>query len=70
MSSVDGVSSMAMSSWQKGSAATTCARVAPDAGFKACCMSSGAYDGTNRNYYFQGVGRGGELAIVIPGRSP
>ena len=24
----------------------------PDAGFKACCMKSGAYDGSNRDYYF------------------
>jgi len=28
------------------------ARAAPDAGFKACCLKSGAYDGANRNYYF------------------
>jgi hypothetical protein len=34
----------------------TCVHVVPDAGFKACCMKSGAYDGTNRNYYFQRVG--------------
>jgi hypothetical protein len=33
-----------------------CARAAPDEDFKACCMKSGAYDGANRNYYFQGVG--------------
>jgi hypothetical protein len=52
MSSVDSVSSMAMSSSSKNSAATTYARVAPDAGFKACCMKSGAYDGSNRSYYF------------------
>jgi hypothetical protein len=24
----------------------------PDAGFKTCCMPFGAYDGSNRNYYF------------------
>jgi hypothetical protein len=35
----------------------TCALAAPDTGFKACCMKSGAYDGVNRSYYFQGIGR-------------
>jgi hypothetical protein len=29
-----------------------CARVAPDADFKTCCMKSGAYDGSNRDDYF------------------
>jgi hypothetical protein len=55
MSSVGGASSMAMSSWRKSSAATTSAHAALDAGFKACCMKSGAYDGSNRNHYFQAV---------------
>ena len=47
-----------------------CAHAAPDAGFKACCMKSGAYDGSNRDDYFQGVGpgQGAGLTIVIPGR--
>jgi hypothetical protein len=52
MSSVDGVSFMAMSNWPRSSAATICVHAAPDAGFKACCMQAGAYDGSNRNYYF------------------
>jgi hypothetical protein len=43
---------MAMSSLSKSSAAMTCAHAAPDAGFKACCIKSGGYDGANRNYYF------------------
>jgi hypothetical protein len=51
---------MAMSSSPKSSAVTIYAHAALEAGFKACCMKSGAYDGANRNYYFQGVG-GGEL---------
>jgi hypothetical protein len=55
MSSVDGVSFMATSSWPKNSVATIYAHAAPDAGFKACCMKSGAYDGSNRDDYFQGV---------------
>jgi hypothetical protein len=52
MSSVDGVSFMAMSSSPKSSAAMIYVRATPDAGFKACCMQAGAYDGSNRNYYF------------------
>lgn len=36
----------------ESSAATTYVHAAPDAGFKACCMKSGAYDGSNRDYYF------------------
>jgi hypothetical protein len=52
MSSVDGGSSMAASSSPKNSAATICAHAAPDAGFKACCMKSGAHDGSNRDDYF------------------
>jgi hypothetical protein len=48
-------SSTAASHWPKNSAATIYARAAPDAGFKACCMKSGAYDGSNRGYYFQGI---------------
>ncbi len=55
---------MAMSSFAKSSAATTCARATPDADFKACCMNSGAYDGVNRSYYFQGV-EAGKRGLVI-----
>jgi hypothetical protein len=58
---------MAMSSFSKSSAATICAHADQGAGFKACCMKSGGYDGANRNYYFQGVGGCG-LTKVIPGR--
>jgi hypothetical protein len=52
MSSVDGASSMATSNSLKNSAATTSVHAAPDAGFKNCCMKSGAYDGSNRDDYF------------------
>ena len=55
-SSAGGVSSMATSNCQKSSAATICAPAAPDAGFKACCLKSGKYDGLNRDDYFQGIG--------------
>ena len=34
------------------SAAMICVHAAPDADFKTCCMKSGAYDGSNRDYYF------------------
>ena len=54
-SSVDAASSMATSNSSKSSAATTCVRAVPDADFKVCCRNSGAYDGANRNDYFQGV---------------
>ncbi|HKB90740.1 MAG TPA: hypothetical protein VKC60_09525 [Opitutaceae bacterium] len=55
MSNAAGATSMATSNWPKNSAATICARAAPAAGFKACCMESGTYDGSNRDNYFQGV---------------
>ena len=51
-SSAVGVLSIATSNWPKSSVVTTCAHAALDAGFKACCMKSGAYDGSNRNDYF------------------
>jgi len=38
-------------SW-RNSAATTCARVAPAAAFKRCCLRTGKFDGTNRDYFF------------------
>jgi hypothetical protein len=44
---------MATSSSAKGSAATICARAAPDAGFKRCCLASERYDGSLRNHFFQ-----------------
>jgi hypothetical protein len=31
----------------------TYVRAAPDSGFKKCCMKSGGYDGSRRNYFFQ-----------------
>jgi len=51
-SNAAGASSTATSSWSRSSAATIYARAAPDAGFKACCMKSGRYDGANRGHYF------------------
>jgi hypothetical protein len=36
----------------ENSAGTIYVRAAPDAGFKACCIRSGAYDGSNRDDYF------------------
>jgi hypothetical protein len=70
MSSVGGASFTATSSRPKNSAVTIYVRAAPDAGFKACCMKSGAYDGSNRDDYFQGVvaGRRVSRTNVIPGR--
>jgi len=56
MSNAGGVSSTATLNSPKNSAVTIYARAAPDAGFKACCLKSGAYDGSNRHDYFQGVG--------------
>ncbi len=31
----------------------TRARAAPDADFKRCCMLSGEFDGSDRDYFFQ-----------------
>ena len=42
-----------MSSFTRSWGATTCVRAVPGSGFKRCCMSSGRYDGTLRNHYFQ-----------------
>jgi len=53
--SAAGASCTATSSWARSSGATTCARAAPDADFKRCCMQSGRHDGANRDDYFQGV---------------
>ena len=30
----------------------TLARATPGVGFKACCMLSGEYDGSDRDYFF------------------
>jgi hypothetical protein len=56
---------MATSSSPKKSAATICSHAASDTGFKACCMKSGAYDGSNRDDYFQGI----EALYFVAGRS-
>ena len=34
----------------------TFARVAQDANFKRCCLKSKRFEGSERHYYFQGVG--------------
>jgi hypothetical protein len=41
--------------WSKSSAGMTCVRVAPDGGFKRCCLRKGRHEGANRNYFFPGV---------------
>ena len=46
---------MATSRWSRNSVATTCARAIPAVGFKNCCMQSGEFDGSDRDYFFQGV---------------
>jgi hypothetical protein len=48
----------------------TCARAAPDADFKPCCMESGRCDGVNRGYYFQGVTVRPRRAVGPEGRLP
>ena len=55
-SSAASASFTAMSNWSKNSAAMTCVPVVRDAGFKRCCLRSKRFDGTERNYYFQGTG--------------
>ncbi len=49
-------------------------RVAPVEDFKRCCMLSGEFDGSDRDYFFQvialchcGSARG-PMACVVPGR--
>jgi len=37
----------------KNLGATTSVHVAPDDGFKRCCMTSGRYDGSERGYYLR-----------------
>ena len=39
-------------SW-KNWAGMTCAPAALRGGFKRCCMGTGLYDGSNRNYFFR-----------------
>ena len=36
---------------------TTCVRAARDCAFKKCCMLSGEFDGSRRNYFFQSIDR-------------
>jgi hypothetical protein len=67
-SSAGGVSSMATSNYPKNSAATICVHAAPAVGFKACCLKSGKYDGSNRDDYFQGVGD--KAGVVITSSLP
>jgi hypothetical protein len=43
-------------SW-KSSGVRTCARVALGAGFKRCCLRTGKYDGSNRDYFFPRVAK-------------
>jgi hypothetical protein len=43
---------MAMSSLLRSSVATISVLAGQAADFKACCMKSGRYDGTNRGHYF------------------
>jgi hypothetical protein len=31
----------------------TCAHAAPDEAFKKCCLRSGCFDGSERNYYIR-----------------
>lgn len=38
--------------------------MAPTAGFKNCCLTSGKFDGSDRDYFFQGVGRRVELSAA------
>jgi hypothetical protein len=47
---------VAAKSCSKSLAATTYVPVARPADFKNCCMASGEYDGSDRHYFFQGVG--------------
>ena len=39
----------------RNSGARACARVALGVGFRRCCLRTGKYDGTNRDYFFPGV---------------
>jgi hypothetical protein len=47
---------VAAKSCSKSLVATTYAPVARPVDFKNCCMASGEYDGSDRHYFFQGVG--------------
>jgi hypothetical protein len=44
-------SSMATRNWSSVLAATIRARADRAAGFKRCCMSTGRFDGSEREYY-------------------
>jgi hypothetical protein len=64
---------MAMSNCTRSWGAMTCARAAPGAGFKRCCLAGGRYDGSPRNHFFQGeemkAGSSSGLAEPSPHRS-
>jgi len=53
-SSAAGAWCTAMSSFPRSSGAMICARAARDAGFKACCLGSGRYDGGQSRGVFLG----------------
>jgi len=44
---------MATRNFWKNSAETTSVPADRAAGFKTCCMRSGQFDGSERNYYFR-----------------
>jgi hypothetical protein len=46
---------MAKKSLSKSSDGTIFVRAAQGEAFKKCCMQSGAFDGSRRNYFFQRV---------------
>ena len=41
----------------------TRAHAGPIAGFKHCCMLTGEYDGSDRDYFFQGIGKWARLGL-------
>jgi len=43
-------------SW-RNSGEMTCARAVPGKGFKRCCLKSGHYDGSKRDYFFPRVAK-------------
>jgi hypothetical protein len=52
MSNEAAASFTATKSWSKSSVETILALAAPVAGFKKCCLRSGRFDGSQRDYYF------------------
>jgi hypothetical protein len=45
----------AIRNWSRSWVGTICVPVALVAGFKKCCLKTGAYDGELRNHFFQGL---------------